>query len=328
MFFSRRFALIPLILLLLFPLGALALPSNYHSAPCIKKQPDKPTHWTLQALPNTEALTGQRMRWLMTIADDDGVLRFSKVKFRVVHLPANATSDANRKYAYPVLDFNAGPGAQLYSLDPPIMPGYVGYFAYIDKIDFLDAAGAIVSTANVDSGTTLNSGGVVGVDYRRSQGMSQLDMTTGWHHSMADNSYMFDRSYTRRFQIGNIMTCNEHHFSHINQGSGLSEFWQGSNYMRGTDPIVFTTNSSGHVNPNWRCNYTLEVRGMRIANGQRLVFERKDFQPIKPKGLLWDPNKWPWFHDAYFNLRTNPTGAKGHLTINTGTRSSKCQGHG
>lgn len=328
MFFLRRFTLISLVLPLFFSLGASALPSNYQSAPCVKKQPDKPTYWTLKALANTEALIGQRMGWLMTIDDADGALKFDKVKLRVVHLPANATSDADRKYEYPVLEFNSGPGAQLYTLEPPIMPGYVGYYAFVDKIEFLDAAGAIVSTAHVDSGTTLNSGGVKGIDYRGSQGMNQINMATGWHHSVADNSYMFDGSYTRRFQIGNSMTCNEHRFSNIAQGSGLAEFWAGSNYIRGTAPSIYMTSSSGNVNPNWQCNYTLEVRGMRVANGQTLVFDRKGFQPIKPKGLLWEPNKWPTFHDAYFNLRTDATGATGHLTINTGTRSSKCQGHG
>lgn len=326
MFSLPRFKLISLVLPLFFSLGASALPSNYRSAPCTKKEPDEPTYWQLAAVPNTDNMISQRMKWVMSIDDADGVLRFSRVKLRVVHMPANATSSSDRKYEYPVLDFRSGPGSQFYTFDTPGQGVYSGYFAYIDIIDFLDDEGSILASAHVDSGSTINSGGIQGIDYRRSTGKDQINMATGWELSIADNSYMFD-STTPRFQITNYATCDEHEFNNIAQGDGMSQFSVSGRSMRGTNPTIYMTSSSGTVNSNWNCNYTLEVRGLKIANNKTLLFDRKGFNPIRPNGLAWDPNKWPYFHNAYFNLRTSD-GVMGNFIINDHRRSARCHGHG
>lgn len=309
MFLPQRVKLISLVLPLVFSVGAQALPKNYGTAQCVEKNPDQPTKWTLKAVPNIKQSTGQPMSWLLTLNDADGKLKFSKVRFRVEYMAANARR--REPNGYPVVDFNGKPGTKYVTFNTPAQSGYEGYFAYISIMDFVDDKGAIVKSVAVDKAKTLNSGGIKGVDFRMENDNSQIKFATGINIDIANNSYLFNNSHTR-LSINSDMTCDEHKFTESYWRTPTEFNHEGVRFSGQYGYIV--TNQG--VNANWSCNYTVTINGLKVANGQSLTFERRGFHPIAAR-------KPTIFHQwqnhaqaAYFNLRPNSTGDKGSVTIN------------
>lgn len=308
MFFPQRVKLISLALPLVFSMGALALPTNYGTAPCIENNPDQPTKWTLKAVPNTKQSAGQPMTWLLTLSDADGKLKFSKVRFRVEYMAANAGSQEPNRY--PVVYFDGKPGTKYVTFSTPSQSGYEGYFASISIMDFVDDKGGIVASVAVDRAKTLNSGGIKGVDYRMENDTSQIKFATGINIDIANNSYLFNDSRSR-LSINSGMTCDEHKFTETHWRTP-TEFNHDGARFSGEYGYV-TTNQS--VNADWTCNYTITINGLKVANGRSLIFERKGFHPIAAKKPTIFHQWQNHVQAAYFNLRTDSVGDKGSVTF-------------
>lgn len=310
MFFPQRSTLISLVLPLFFSMGAQALPNNYGTSHCVEHHPDQPTQWILEPLENSKQSITQPIRWMLTIRDADGELMFTKVKFKVSYMPANAKSSHDVGTAYPVLEFGHRPGSQLLTFNTPGISGYKGYFAYIEAMDFLDERNNIVKSVAVNTRDTLNASGIKGTDFRMENDGSIVKLASGMSTDIIENDYMYSGSY--RFDIRPGMTCDEHSFPNSYWPADTGFNHNGTRFIG--QYITFGLDGMG-ANSEWSCNYTVKSSGLKIAGGGMLIFERRGFRPIAAtKPTIF--HSWQnTYQDAYFNLKTSGNAASGSMAF-------------